>query len=82
LHSHEYTSEELLKLFPELEIQQATKSRIDINLITKDKQMYDLREKAEIDYHLGLKAAKREGREEGIKIGEAREESRGIIKAL
>jgi len=47
LHSHEYTSEELWKLFPELAIQQATKSLNDINLITKDKQMYDLRKKAE-----------------------------------
>ena len=48
--------------------------------------MYDLRKKAEIDYQWGLKAAKRKGREEGIKIGEAlgeaRGEARGIIKAL
>jgi len=78
LNSHEYSSDELLKLFPELAIQQATKSLNNINLITKDKQMYDLRKKAEIDYQWGLKAAKREGREEGIEIGEAR----GIIKAL
>jgi len=78
LHSHEYTSEELLKLFPELAIQQATRSLNDINLITKDKQMYDLRKKAEIDYHWGLTAAKKEG----IEIGEARGEARGIVKAL
>jgi len=31
LHSHEYTSEELLKLFPELAIQRVTKSLNDIN---------------------------------------------------
>jgi len=42
LHSHEYTSEELFMLFPELEMQQATKSLNEINLITKDEQMYDL----------------------------------------
>ena len=82
LHSHEYTSEELFKLFPELEMQQATKSLNKINLITKDKQMYDLRKKAEIDYNWGLKAAKRGGREEGIEIGENAGRRKELVKTI
>ena len=41
LHSHQYSSEELVRLFPELAIQRATVALNNINLITKDKQMYD-----------------------------------------
>jgi hypothetical protein len=82
LYSHQYSSEELVKLFPELAIQRATVALNNINLITKDKQMYDLRKKAEIDYNWGLKAAKREGREEGIEIGEARGEAKSLRKTI
>ena len=90
LYSHQYSSEELVKLFPELAIQRATVALNNINLITKDKQMYDLRKKAEIDYNWGLKAAKREGRdegreegrEEGIEIGEARGEAKLLRKTI
>jgi flagellar biosynthesis/type III secretory pathway protein FliH len=74
LRSHEYSREELLRLFPELAIQRATVALSNICLITKDKQMYDLRKKAEIDYHWGLIAAKKEGREDGLEKG--REEGR------
>ena len=78
LHSHEHTAEELLGLFPEVGIQRATETLNNINLITKDKQMYDLRKKAQIDYNWGLKAA----RQEGIEIGEASGEARGEAKSL
>jgi len=82
LHSHEYTNEELLKLFPELAIQRATEALNSINLITKDKQMYDLRKKAEIDYNWGLKAAKKEGREEGIEIGKSKGRCGELVKTI
>ena len=72
------TAEELPGLFPELGIQRATETLNNINLITKDKQMYDLRKKAQIDYNWGLTAA----RKEGIKIGEARGEARSLCKTI
>ncbi len=82
LYSNQYSSEELVRLFPELAIQRATVALNNINLITKDKQMYDLRKKAEIDYNWGLKAAKREGREEGIGIGESAGRKKEIVKTI
>jgi len=75
-----------VRLFPELAIQKATVALNNINLITKDKQLYDLRKKAEIDYNWGLQAAKREGREEGreegTEIGESAGRKKEIVKTI
>jgi predicted transposase/invertase (TIGR01784 family) len=72
LHAHEYEIEELLKLFPQAAIQQASQTIRQISEITEDKIMYDSREKAIRDRNWLLSAAERRG--------EARGEARGEIK--
>jgi len=70
LHAHEYEEEELLKLFPQPAIQQATKTISQIAQMTEDKTMYDAREKAIRDQQWALHAAHREGKLEGKLEGE------------
>ena len=65
MHAHEYEPEELLKLFPQPAIQQATKSITKIAQKTEDKAMYDAREKANRDRRWAMSAARREGEIEG-----------------
>ena len=72
LHAHKYESDELMKLFPEVAFQQATRSITQISQKTEDKAMYDAREKAIRDYRTALNSALREGKLEGKKIGEQR----------
>ena len=66
LHSHEYSREELDRLFPELEFHQATEALEAISLKSEDKEMYDARQKALIDHQWQLNSAWREGKIELI----------------
>jgi predicted transposase/invertase (TIGR01784 family) len=78
LHAHEYEIEELLKLFPQAAIQQASQTIRQISEITEDKIMYDSREKAIRDRNWLLSAAERRGEARG----EARGEVKGRISTL
>jgi predicted transposase/invertase (TIGR01784 family) len=70
LHAHEYEPEELLKLFPQEAIRQATKTITQIAQVTEDKAMYDAREKAIRDQQWALNASRKEGKIEGKIEGE------------
>ncbi len=50
-----------------------------IREITEEKQMYDAREKANLDIQSNLIDARQEGRQEGIEIGEQRGVQRGKL---
>ena len=71
LHAHEYESEDLLSLFPDTAIQQATQSLTTIKSKTDEKAMYDSREKAIRDYQWRIDVAREEG--------EAKGEAKGIL---
>ena len=72
----EHTVEEIRDLLPGLEFHRATGELNAIRDITKEKQMYDAREKASLDIESNLIDAKQEGMEigeqRGIEIGEQR----------
>ena len=57
----EHTVEELRELLPGLEFLQATGELNAIGEITKEKQMYDAREKASLDIQSNLMDARQEG---------------------
>jgi hypothetical protein len=80
LHAHEYEPEELLKLFPQPGIQQATQAIRRIAEKTEDKLMYDAREKAIRDQLWAVSAARREGEIEGEIMGEIKGKIEGEIK--
>lgn len=65
LHAHEYEFEELLKLFPQDAIHEATDTIRRISEITEDKIMYDSREKAIRDRNWLLSAAELRGEARG-----------------
>jgi len=65
-NSSEHTVEELRELLPGLESLRATFELGAIREITREKQMYDAREKASLDIQFNLMDAKQEGRQEGI----------------
>jgi len=85
LHAHEYDFESLQRLFPQTPFAQATDTIDRIAKITKDKHMYDAREKLlrdkrwivqssikqglEQGLEKGLEQGRREGREEGQQLG-------------
>jgi len=56
-------------LLPSLAFLQATSELREICEITEEKEMYDSREKAILDYESNLIDAREEGREEGEAIG-------------
>jgi hypothetical protein len=64
-----HTEEDLRELLPGLEFLQATSELSDIQAITEEKEMYDSREKALLDYESNLIDARQEGRQEGELIG-------------
>lgn len=64
-----HTEEELRELLPGLEFLQATSELSGIQAITEEKEMYDSREKALLDYESNLIDARQEGRQEGELIG-------------
>ena len=80
-NSSEHTVEELQELLPGLEFLRATRELNAIREITEEKQMYDAREKASLDIQSNLIDARQEGRQEGIEIGEQRDDQRGKLKA-
>ncbi len=81
LHAHEYEANELLKLFPQTAIQQATQTITQIAQITEDKAMYDAREKAIRDQQWALNASFREGEAKGNMEGEIKGEIK-LIRTL
>jgi predicted transposase/invertase (TIGR01784 family) len=76
-NSSEHTVDELRELLPDLAFLRATGELNAIREITEEKQMYDAREKANLDIESNLMDAK----QEGIAIGEIRGEIRGKLKA-
>ena len=80
-NSSEHTVEELQELLPGLEFLRATGELNAIREITEEKQMVDAREKASLDIQSNLIDARQEGRQEGIEIGEQRDDQRGKLKA-
>jgi predicted transposase/invertase (TIGR01784 family) len=70
LHAHEHTEEELMRLFPDAEFQQATQSLVSIKRVTEDKQMYDATEKARRDRQWVINASRTEGEIKGKIEGE------------
>jgi predicted transposase/invertase (TIGR01784 family) len=81
LHAHEDEANELLKLFPQTAIQQATQTITQIAQITEDKAMYDAREKAIRDQQWALNASFREGETKGNMEGEIKGEIK-LIRTL
>ena len=82
LHAHEYESEELMQLFPQEAILQATQTITQIAQMTEDKTMYDAREKAIRDQQWALDASRKDGREEGLIEGEIKGEIKGKIEMI
>ena len=70
LPAHEYEPAELLRLFPQQQIQQATETIVRISEITEDKAMYDAREKALRDHQWAIRQSYQEGIKEGKEEGE------------
>jgi flagellar biosynthesis/type III secretory pathway protein FliH len=68
-YSHEHTPQELRALLPGLAFLQATQELSEIQSITEEKEMYDSREKATLDYESNLMDARQEGRQEGLLAG-------------
>ena len=80
LHAHKYESDELMKLFPEVAFQQATRSITQISQKTEDKAMYDARERAIRDYQSALNSALREGKLEGKREGKVEGKLEGKVE--
>ena len=68
-NADEYTEEELQELLPGLAFLRATSELQKIHEITEEKEMYDSREKAILDYESNLIAAREQGREQGMEMG-------------
>ncbi len=77
LRAQDYEPEELLRLFPEAEFQQATRSLIEIAEKTRDKMAYDKRELAMKDQLAAITHALEKGRQEGELKGRHEGEQRG-----
>ena len=69
LNAHNYSAEDLRRLFPTLPFQRAISCLETISSKTKDKAMHDQREKAQRDYDWMLSTARQQGIEEGAVIG-------------
>jgi predicted transposase/invertase (TIGR01784 family) len=82
LRAQDYEPEELLRLFPEAEFQQATRSLIEIAEKTRDKMAYDKRELALRDQRAAITTALEQGRQEGELKGRQEGELVGRIVTL
>jgi predicted transposase/invertase (TIGR01784 family) len=82
LHAHEYTEEELMRLFPESEFQHATQTLVAIKRISEDKQMYDATEKARRDRQWAINASRTEGEIKGEIKGKIEGKIEGEIKLI
>ncbi len=69
LFADKYDSEELRSLLPGVEFEQAIKVIETISQKEEDRNMYDRRERAQLEYQWGLEGARRESREEGREEG-------------
>ena len=78
----EHTEEELRDLLPGLAFLRATSELREIHEITEEKEMYDSREKAILDYESNLIDAREEGREEGESIGMEKGRIRLLLELL
>ena len=78
LNAHNYTADQLRRLFPALTFQRAIGCLEAISSKTEDRAMHDQREKAQRDYDWMLASARKEGIEEGREEGieQGREEGR------
>ncbi len=81
-NADQHTEEELRALLPGLAFLQATSELQEIYEITEEKEMYDSREKAILDYESSLIDARKEGHEEGREEGEAIGQAKGRIQLL
>jgi len=79
LRAQDYEPEELLRLFPEAEFQQATRSLIEIAEKTRDKMAYDKRELAIRDQQAAITTALKEGERRGELKGRQEGERRGEL---
>ena len=79
-NSGEHTEEELRQLLPGLAFLRATQELSDIQQITEEKELYDSREKAALDYESGLIDAQQEGLEKGLEKGLETGEAIGRVK--
>ena len=70
-NADEHTEEELQELLPSLTFLQATSELREIYEITEEKEMYDSREKAILDYESNLIDAREEGETIGLEKGQA-----------
>jgi len=77
-----HTEEELRDLLPGLAFLRATTELKNIQEITEEKEMYDAREKAILDYESGLVDARQQGRLEGRQEGRQEGEVIGRIRLL
>ena len=77
-----HTEEELRDFFPGLAFLRAASELREIYEITEEKEMYDSREKAILDYESNLIDAREEGREEGESIGMEKGRIRLLLELL
>ena len=82
LRSQEYDAAELRRLLPDIEFQPAITTLHAISTKTRDRQMYDQREKARRDYQWEINGAREDGRREGREEGREEGELIGTIRAL
>ncbi len=69
LYADRYEVDELRRLLPDPEFQDAIAAAEAIRQKTEDKMMYDQREKAQRDYLWAINSAREKGREEGELVG-------------
>ncbi|TWU33676.1 PD-(D/E)XK nuclease family transposase [Novipirellula aureliae] len=67
--AQDYEAEELKQLLTGIEFNTAITTIETISAKTRDKSMYDQREKAQRDYEWAISGAREEGREEGVEQG-------------
>lgn len=82
LFAQNYNAETLRRLLPGIEFETAITTIEIISAKTKDKQMYDQREKAQRDYEWAISGAREEGREKGREEGREAGREEGLERGL
>lgn len=82
LRAQDYDAATLKRLLPGIEFETAIDTIEIISEKTKDKQMYDQREKAQRDYEWAISGARQEGEQEGEKKGLEKGNLTGKIQLL
>ncbi len=80
LYADRYEADELRKLLPGDEFEEAISATEAIRDKTEDRTMYDQREKAQRDYLWTIRSARKEGREEGREEGLEEGMEKGLEK--